>query len=70
MSSQRRESTSQAAARRWKSRIRRFLLACFFLQLVVVGTGHDALRAIKAKLICILTFDMQILKQCSIFPKI
>ena len=39
MSSQRRESTSQATARRWKSRIRRFLLVCFFLQLAVVGAG-------------------------------
>ena len=39
MSRQRRESTSQAASRRWKSRIRRFLLTFFFLQLIVVGTG-------------------------------
>jgi hypothetical protein len=39
MSRQRSESTSQAASRRWKSRIRRFLLTFFFLQLIVVGTG-------------------------------
>lgn len=39
MSSQRKEPTSQATARRWKSRIRRFLLVCFFLQLAVVGAG-------------------------------
>lgn len=39
MSSQRRETNSQASSRLWKSRIQRFLLACFFLQLVIVGTG-------------------------------
>lgn len=41
MSSQRRNSASQVTARRrlWKARIQRFLLICFFLQLIVVGGG-------------------------------
>lgn len=39
MSIRRRQSTSKTAARRWQSRIRRFLLACFCLQLIIVGAG-------------------------------
>ncbi len=39
MSSQRRQSSSQATARRWKSRIQRLLLALLFLQLIIVGAG-------------------------------
>ncbi len=39
MSSQRRQFTSQTTARRWESKIRRFLLTCFFLQLILVGAG-------------------------------
>jgi len=39
MSSQRRQSASQTAGRRWESRIKRFLLVCFCLQLIIVGIG-------------------------------
>ncbi len=39
MASQRKQSTSQITAKRWKSRIQHLLLVCFLLQLIIVGTG-------------------------------
>jgi LysM repeat protein len=52
MSSQRRQPSSQATTRRWKSRIQRFLLALLFLQLIIVGAGlyySDNLNFISPK---------------------